>query len=53
LARSSCSAFADGRGDNANFANPHSICFDKNNYTLLVCDFDNNAIHRVTLGGMF
>jgi DNA-binding beta-propeller fold protein YncE len=53
LAGSHSFGFRDGVGKNAWFNCPWGICFDANDHSLLVCDFYNDALRKVTLDGIY
>ena len=43
---------ADGTGIAARFDGPRGLCFDEKHQSLLVCDYSNNKIKRVSLKGI-
>jgi hypothetical protein len=44
--------FADGKGLEAKFAKPQGIIFDELDQSLVVCDFGNNKLRRVSINGI-
>lgn len=51
FAGSHSAGFRDGKGKSAKFNNPRGIFFNDKNQCLLVCDYGNCRIRRVTLQG--
>jgi hypothetical protein len=51
LAGSGTRGSNDGKGIKASFARPSGICFDASDQSLLVCDYANNLLRRVSLVG--
>ena len=41
----------DGKGGSARFKRPFGICFDEKHQSLLVCDYLNHKVKRVSLEG--
>ena len=44
--------YVDARGSNAEFDFIYGLCFDEVEQAILVCDYSNNKIRKVSVSGM-
>jgi len=51
LAGSPIAGYRDGHGTAAQFQHPWGICYDESNQSILVCDYSNSKLRRVSLNG--